>query len=207
MKKRFALAFLATVAVPAMAFASEGVAATAEAGAEAAPGGIMASPIVPALGEFIPMVIAFLTLMFVLNKFAWPMIIKGLDDRAENIEGSLKKAESAKLEAENILVQYQSKLADARREAAEIVEAGRKAGEAARADVIAKANEEAVVIIERAHVATVAEKRAAASDLEAKVAEFSVAIAGKLIGEKLSAEADAKLIDKYLAEMGSFNDN
>ena len=197
MKTRFTIATIMALSSPAVAMAAE---------AESS-GGIMDSPIIPSLGEFIPMLIAFLLLMFVLNKFAWPIIIKALDERAENIEGSLKKAEQAKIDAENVLAEYKAKLADAHKEAAQIVEAGRKAGEAARAEVIAKANEDAEAIAKRAHSAADAEKRAAAAELEAKVADFSVEIAGKLIGEKLSADTDAKLIDQYLSQMGSFNDN
>ena len=197
MKKRFAFATMLALSMPAVAMASEG----------GSSGGIMDSPIIPSLGEFIPMLIAFLILMFVLNKFAWPMIIRTLDERAENIEGSLKKAEQAKIDAENVLAEYKAKLADAHKEAAQIVEASRKAGEAARQDVIAKANEDAAAIAARAQAAIETEKRAASAELEAKVADFSVEIAGKLIGEKLSADADAKLIDQYLSQMGSFNDN
>lgn len=204
MKIRFITAVSIATLTPALAFASEGAAAEAPKGALEA---ILASPIIPPLGEFIPMVIAFLALLFLLGKFAWPTIIGSLDARAEKIEGSVKLAEEAKLEAENILAQYQGKLAEARKEAGEIVEAGRKAGEAARAEIISKANDEAAGILERAQASIETEKRTARAALEAQVAEFSVAIAGKLIGEKLSAEADAKLIDKYLAEMGSFNDN
>lgn len=198
MKTRFALATLATFAVPAVAMASEGGESS---------GGIVNSPVVPVLGEFIPMLLAFLIVLFILNKFAWPMILRTLDKRAEDIESSLKGAEDAKIEAENLLAEYKAKLAEAHKEAAQIVEAGRKAGEAARADVIAKANEDAEAIAKRAHSAADAEKRAAAAELEAKVADFSVEIAGKLIGEKLSAEKDAELIDRYLSQMGSFNDN
>lgn len=200
MKTRFSIATAIALATPAVAMAAEG-------GSASGGSAIMNSPIIPVLGEFIPMLIAFLVLMFVLNKFAWPMIVKTLDQRAENIEGSLKKAEEAKVEAENILGEYKAKLADAHKEAAQIVEAGKKAGEAARENVIAKANEEAATIASRAHAATEAEKRAAAAQLETQVADFSVAIAGKLIGEKLTADQDAKLIDQYLSEMGSFNDN
>lgn len=197
MKTRLFFATIAASCMPAVAFASEG----------GESGGILDSPIIPLMGEFIPMVIAFLVVLFVLNKFAWPMIIGTLDARGEKIEGSLTRAEEAKIEAENILVEYKEKLADAHKEAASIVEQSRKAGEAAREEIIAKAHEDASSIIARATAATEAEKRAAAAELEGQVAEFAVAIAGKLIAEKLSAEADAKLIDGYLSEMGSFNDN
>lgn len=195
MKKRLTLLTLFAVSIPSVAFASEEGSSS-----------IMSSPIIPALGEFIPMVLGAAIMIFALNKFAWPMIIKTLDERGEKIEGSLKSAEEAKIEAEEILVEYKGRLAEAHREAASIVDAGRKAGEVAREDILAKANEEAAAVVARAQAATEAEKRAASAELEAKVAEFAVAIAGKLIGDKLTAEGDAQLIDQYLSQMGSFND-
>lgn len=197
MKTRLFLATIAASSVPVVAYASEG----------GESGGILDSPIIPLMSEFIPMLIAFLIVLFILNKFAWPMIIGALDARAEKVEGSLTRAEEAKIEAEDILVEYKEKLAEAHKEAAGIVEQSRKAGEAAREEIIARANDDAAAIIARATAATEAEKRAAAAELESKVAEFAVAIAGKLIADKLSADADAKLIDGYLSEMGSFNDN
>lgn len=200
MKIRFLTALGALMCVPAVAVAAEG--GEAEGGSS-----FLNSPIVPVLGEFIPMLIGFVIILFIVNKYAWPVVIKSLDARAERIEDSLKKAEEAKVEAENLVVKYEEQLASARKEASEIIEAARKAGEAARADIVAKANVEAAAILERAQAATEAEKRAAAAELEARVGEFAVAIAGKLIGEKMSPEADAKLIDQYLTEMGSFNDN
>lgn len=207
MKIRFSIALLGMLAVPAVAVASEGAEATAETVAASPADAILNSPIMPNIGEFVPMLIAFVILAFVMNKFVWPVIIKTLDARAENIEGSLRKAEEAKIEAEGLIAKYEAQLSDARKEAAEILDAARKAGEAARADIVAKANVEAAAIIERAHAATEAEKRAASAELEAKVGEFAVAIAAKLIGEKIGPENDAKLIDRYLTEMGSFNDN
>jgi len=51
------------------------------------------------------------------------------------------------------------------------------------------------------------EKKAAIAELQGEVASLSVAIAGKLIGEKLSADDDAKLIERYVAEVGGLNDN
>lgn len=196
MKKRLTLLTLFAVSIPTVAFA-----------AEEGSSSIMNSPIIPALGEFIPMVLGASVMIFALNKFAWPMIIKTLDERGAKIEGSLKSAEEAKIEAEEILVEYKVRLAEAHRDAAQIVDAGRKAGEVAREDIVAKANEEAAAVVARAQAATEAEKRAASAELEAKVAEFAVAIAGKLIGDKLTAEGDAQLIDQYLSQMGSFNDN
>lgn len=197
MKTRISIATFAALVAPTVAFAAQGGEAS---------GGIMDSPIIPLMGEFIPMLLAFTALLVVLGKFAWPMIIGALDERSAKIESSLQSAEDAKLEAENILEEYKGKLAEAHKEAASIVDASRAAGEKAREEIVARANEEAAAITARATASAEAEKRAASAELEEKVAEFAVAIAGKLIGDKLDQDADAKLIDGYLSEMGSFND-
>jgi len=67
--------------------------------------------------------------------------------------------------------------------------------------------EETKVEAERLMGAMEAEKKAAIADLQAQVAELSVAVAGKIIGEKLSADEHARLIEQYMSEVGGLNDN
>jgi len=202
MKKKALMSaiLLACLALPSVAFA---------AGGEAAGGAtsILDSPIVPPLGEFIPMLIAFLVVVIVLGKFGWPAIVKALDSRAATIENSLKTAEETKLESESILAEYKAKLADAHKEAAEIVETARKQGEETRADIIARANSEADAIIAHAHTAVESERKSVEGQLRTQTADIAVAIAGKILSENLSAHKNAELIDRYFAEIGSFNDN
>jgi F-type H+-transporting ATPase subunit b len=168
---------------------------------------IMKSPIVPPLGEFIPMLLAFLIVVIVLGKFGWPMIIKTLDSRAATIENSLRTAEETKMESESILAEYKAKRAEAQKEAAEIIEASRKQGEAVRAEIIERAGGEADAIIAHAHTAVEAERKSVEGQLRTQTADIAVAIAGKIISENLTAHKNAELIDKYFAEIGSFNDN
>ena len=74
-------------------------------------------------------------------------------------------------------------------------------------DIVAKANEEAAAVVAKAHEAMESEKRAVVAELQAEVAQLTVAIAGKLIGKQLSADDHAKLIEQYVAEVGGLNDN
>ena len=62
-------------------------------------------------------------------------------------------------------------------------------------------------MIEKAHAAIEAEKKAAVSELQASVADLSVAVAGKLIGNDLSDEQHRAMIKRYVEEAGSFNVN
>lgn len=159
--------------------------------------------ILPHGPEVIVSLISFLVLFVVLWKFALPPITNMLDKRADTIRESLEKAEETRVEAERLFEDYKQQMAEARGEAAKVIEQGRKVADAMKDDIVAKANEEASGIIAKAKETIQAEKKAAMADLQKSVADLSVAVAGKLIGEKLSAEDHAKLIDRYIEEVGS----
>jgi F-type H+-transporting ATPase subunit b len=74
-------------------------------------------------------------------------------------------------------------------------------------EIVAKANEEREAILARAREEIQGEKRVALSELQASVADLSVAVAGRIIGSTLSAKDHAALIEKYVAEVGSLNEN
>mgnify|MGYP005765263673 FL=1 len=184
----------ATAAFPALAFASEGES-----------GGI--SAILPDPLEFVPMLVIFIVLWVVLAKVGWPKFEAMLEKREETIKDSLEKSEQARIESERVLEEYRRQLEDAKAQAAQIVADAKKTGEAVKADITDKAQAEAATMIEKAHAAIEAEKKAAISDLQGSVADLSVAVASRLIGEDLSDEAHRKVIERYVNEAGSFNAN
>ncbi len=163
--------------------------------------------VIPPLSAIWPTMIAFLVLFVVLWKFAFPPITKMLEERATNIRESLERAEQTKVEAERLLEEYKQQMAEARGEAAKVIEQGRKVAEAMKDEIVAKAKEDAAAVVAKAHEAMQAEKKAAIAELQAQVADLSVAVAGKIIGEKLTAADHARLIDTFMAEAGSLNDN
>ena len=187
-----------------MAYAAE---QAAEHGAEAEGLAGTLGSVYPNPADIWPTWVAFLILFFLLYKFALPAITGMLDKRAETIRESLETAEETKVEAERLLEDYKKQMAEARAEAGKVIEQGRKVADSMKDEIVAKANEEAAGIVEKAREAMEAEKQAAIAELQASVAEVSVSVAGKLIGEKLSADDHAALIDKYVAEVGGLNDN
>lgn len=183
-----------TFAFPALAFASEEES-----------GGI--SAILPDMAEFIPMLIIFILLWIVLAKFGWPMFDAMLEKRENSIKESLEQSEKARIESERVLEEYKAQLEDAKNQAANIVAEAKKTGEAVKADITAKAQSEAANMIEKAHVAIEAEKKAAVSELQGSVADLSVAVASRLVGEDLNDDEHRKIIERYVNEAGSFNVN
>ena len=163
--------------------------------------------IIPKLAEFIPALISFAIVFFVLSKFAWPAISQMLDQRSDSIRDSLERAEAAKIEAERLLVEYKQTMAEARKEAGTILQQAKQSAEVTRSEAHAKAQVDYDELLVKAREAIEGEKRAAIAELQASVADISVAVAGKLIGAELSKEDHLKVIEKYLAEAGSLNAN
>ncbi len=161
--------------------------------------------IIPKMGEFIPMLIVFLVVWFILAKFAWPVIIGKLDERAATIKDSLESAEATKVEAQQLLDEYKAQLAEARRQSSAILEEARRSGEDIKNDITAKAQEEANEIVAKARLAIESEKKQAMAELQSSVADLSVAVAAKYIGQELSDDDHRKLIEKYLAEAGKLD--
>jgi len=163
--------------------------------------------IIPNTTEMWVNIVAFLILFVVLAKFAFPPITKMLDERADKIRESLEKAEDTRVEAERLLEEYKVQMAEARAEATQVIEQGRKVAESMKAEILAKAREEAEAEKVKAIEAIKAEKSAAMAEIKGEVADLSVAVAGKILGSSLTKADHAALIDKYLAEVGSLNEN
>ena len=163
--------------------------------------------LIPKMSEFIPALIAFLIIWAVLAKFAWPAVTGMLDKRQETIKNNLDEAEAARIEAQRSLEEYKKQLADARRESAAIIDDARRAAEQVKADITAQAQAQADEMIAKAKKSIEKEKLAAIADLQGSVAELSVAVAGRFIGEDLSDADQRKLIEKYVAEAGTLDAN
>lgn len=165
-----------------------------------------ASILIPKPAEFIPALIAFLVIWFLLAKYAWPTIIKTLDDRQAKIQEDLDAAERTRAEVEKEKHEYATRVDQAQREAGEIVAEAKKDAESVRSEVLAKAQKEASGIIAKSHEALEGERRKAMIELSGSVVDLSVEIAGKIIGNDISEDQQRALAEKYLAEVGKTND-
>ena len=158
--------------------------------------------LLPAPEELIAGIIAFAIVFFFIWKWAVPALNKTLEARQAAIAAQLESAEKAKVEAESLLTDYQSQLAGAKGEAAQIVSDARDSGEAVKADIIARAETEADQMKSRADDEIDVERERVASDLRRQVADLSVDVAEKIVGESIDIDAQRELVDRYIDELG-----
>ncbi len=147
--------------------------------------------------------IAFLIVLGVLVKFAFPVLKKTMQDRQDKIREDLEGAESAKAEAEVERDQYRAKIQDSRQESVDILEAARGDAERVRADIIARAETEANEIKARATEDIRLATERAQADLQASVKDLSIELAEKVVEHNLDADTQRALIDSYIAQVGS----
>lgn len=181
---------------PALAFAD---------GAESSGG---ADILIPKMAEFVPALVIFLIIWFLLSKFVWPKVISVLDAREHKIEDSIEEADATKAEAAEIREQADAIIAEARRKASDIVLEACSDAEKERSRIVALAHSEAEDIIAKAHDRADDEVKRSLAGATDTIAKVSVAVAGKIVGDTL-ANDDAKqreLIKKYLTEVGTLND-
>jgi F-type H+-transporting ATPase subunit b len=172
--------------------------ATAEAQAEGS------SNILTSLGIdwklFVGQTIAFAILLGILAKFVYPVLIKSIDQRRETIEAGLNEAK----EAQEALAKAESKveqlLADARKEADEIVARSHGEAQAMVAEAEAKAKQRAERIVADARNQLDAEVVKARAALKKDTLQLVALATEKIVGEKLDATKDAKMIEKAIAE-------
>lgn len=181
-----------------MLFAAEEGVTTTE-GADSS-GGI--DLLLPAPEELIAGIIAFTIIFLVVWKFALPTFKKVLEDRQAAVTIQLESAEKAKLEAESLLSDYRTQLAGANNEAAQIVQQARDAGEAVKADIVARAQGEAEQIKARANDEVVAERARIAGDIRRQVAALSLDVAERVVGSSMDVGSQRALVDRYIDELG-----
>jgi F-type H+-transporting ATPase subunit b len=161
------------------------------------------SIVVPALPELIWGSIAFLIVLGVLVKFAFPALKKTMQDRQDKIRNDLEGAEAAKAEAERERDDYRQKIQDSRQEAVGILEAARGDAERVRADIIARAETEANEIKARANDDIRLATERAQADLQSSMKDLSIELAEKVVEHNLDADTQRALIDNYIAQVGS----
>lgn len=142
--------------------------------------------------------VAFLVLVVLLGKFVYPVLIRAIDKRQEQLDAGAKAAQEAAKRAEETEAHIAKQLKDAREQAEQIVAVAHKEA----LDMVATAEERARTKTE--HIATEAKAQLAADVVRAREAlkqETKLLVAEateKIIGEKLDAGKDASLIERAM---------
>ena len=124
-----------------------------------------------------------------------------LDDRRARIEQGLKDADAARREREAAADQRQAVLAEARREASEIVARAQRMADEAREQGVADTAAEIERLKTRAAADIDAERQRAMTEVRGQVAELAIVAASKVVGETMDGEREHRLVDEFLKQL------
>jgi F-type H+-transporting ATPase subunit b len=147
-------------------------------------------------------IISFLLLVWLLSKYAWKPLMNMMEQRRINIENTLTQAQEERQQAEQIKKEYQDEMRQARQEAQEVIARATKVSEERTVEILALAREEAEKIKKSALVDIERERDRAVSEVKAQVADLSIAVAEKIIRQKLDMPNQEKLIEQFIQEVG-----
>ncbi len=162
-----------------------------------------AGPLTVEGGLMLWTIVVFVLLLAILKRFAWPAILGAVEAREQALERQLAEAARDRTEAASLLAEHRKLVAEAKTQAHAIILEARGASEKERALATEKTKAEQEELLARARREIVAERDRAVADLRREAVDISLAAASKLIGERLDADADRRLVQDYLATLDS----
>lgn len=147
------------------------------------------------------MAISFALFMFIAYKLGKKSVIGGLDGRIEEIKSEIETAERLRVEAQELLAQYQRKQRDAEKEADAMIQEAKK-----QAKQITKTAETDLAELMERREAQLAERlrrleENAIADLQNHAAELAVAATTEMIVQTLDEKTNAKLNEETIKSL------
>lgn len=139
----------------------------------------------PEFGLLIWTLLAFLVVFFVLGKYAWPAIVKGLKQREQTIADSLATAEKVRAEMAQLKNENEELLAKAREERALLLRDARETKDRIINDSKEQAKIEANKIISEAQAIINTQKMAAITEVKNQVGKMVIEISEKILRREL----------------------
>ncbi len=156
--------------------------------------------LLPHLGLIVWTVLAFLVVLFILKKFAWKPILKGLNDREENIANSIATAEKVKLEMSQLKSENEALLVAAREERAIMLREAKEIKDKMINDAKEEAKVQAAKIITDANASINNQKMAALTDIKNQVGKMVIEVSEKVLRRELANKGEQENYIKQLAE-------
>jgi len=166
-------------------------------GREAAGGPFTINP-----GLIIWTLVVFGILLVLLWRFAYPAILKSVEERERRIQKQLEDAERANAEAQRLLEEHKKQIAAAHHEAQDILAKAKTVSQKERETLLAKAREEYDALLNRARKDIDTEKEKAILALRREAVDLSIAAASRVIEANLDTEANRKLVTEFLESIG-----
>lgn len=147
-------------------------------------------------------IIAVFVLFLALSYFLFNPARKMLDARKAKIHEELEDAKQNMKTARSLKAEYEERIKEIDREAADILTDARKRAMANEHQIIAHAKAEADRIIERAKMEAQLERQKMSDDVKREMVVVASLVAGKVVAAAIDATVQEQLVNETLKEIG-----
>lgn len=157
----------------------------------------------PSVGELIFPLINFLIFLYLIKRFALPLVRGYFKGRHAAIADAVREANEARERADRLVRDYRNRLAKLDQEIQAIREALRSDGEKEKAKLLAEAGEVRARIHADAGFLADQEARLARQELRREIVGAARAAAEKLVKDNLTAADQERIVSDFLSEVGA----
>lgn len=155
----------------------------------------------PDVGLMVWTLLVFFIVLWVLKKYAFGPLAHMIEQRQVEVRENLASAERTREEAQQTLDDYRRQLAEARQEAATIVETTRRNAEDERKRLQGELAAERERGIAQAQAAIQAETRQSLDQIKQEIADLALEVTGKALNRALDEGEQRRLIEEALSEV------
>lgn len=158
--------------------------------------------VLPQFGLFFWTLVIFLTIFFILRKFAWKPILTAISDREKSIADALAQAEKARKEMQNLTAENEKLLAQARQERSEMLAEASRMKDKIVSDAREQASKDVARKIAESQQQIEQAKLAAVAELRKQAATLSLEIAEKVLRKQLSNDPEQqRYVNQIISEI------
>ncbi len=144
-----------------------------------------------------------LILYLLFKKFLFLPIKKMIDDRQQEIDDMYENAESAQKSADELKLQYEEKMNNAKEESEQILKDAVRRAQLKEEEILKEADRQAERTLERAEEQIALEKKQAINEVKDQVSAMAIGIASAVIERDVSEDEHRDLIDDFIGNIGN----
>ncbi len=162
--------------------------------------------ILPETKEIVFGGLAFLIVLFILWKYAWPAIVTMMKDRTSRIQRQLDEAERAQSDAKAQAADIRARKGDIEAERARILAEADDSATRLLAEGRTRLEEEVAELHARADADIASSTSRMSSELQAEVGALAAGAAEKVVTEQLDEATVQRLVEEFIAHVGRGED-
>lgn len=142
--------------------------------------------------------VTFIIVAIILRAKAWGPILALVEEREKQIASSIEAAKRERAEAEKLLAEQKTAIAEARRDAQEMLRRNQQEVEKFREELMAKSRKEAEEFKASAMREIEEQKSKAIAEVKAMAVDLSMEVASKLLNERLDDTKHRALAEQFV---------